>query len=126
MSRGRVVQLSEWLFDFLKSHPVLKLVGLLWIVVTSVWIPVDALRRERGEAQRGGWDYVPSVRLLLQGPQCKLVNTGNRPIAEVTLQWKEFYVDATDCRQGIAMTFQTRPAFAGLHVSDGAFGIHAA
>ncbi len=108
--RGRLARSAERLFALLNDHPVLKLLAVLWIIGTSIWVPIDSLRRERAEARRAGWNYVPSVRLQLGASgRCELTNSGERPIVEATLHWKEYYIDATDCRPPLTL-FDAVPA----------------
>ena len=108
--RPRVARFAERLFALLNEHPVLKLLAVLWVIGTSLWVPLDTWRRERAEARRAGWQYVPSVRLQLGASgHCQLTNTGNRAIAEATLEWKEYYIDGTECRPPLTL-FETKPA----------------
>jgi len=105
---------AERVFDFLNDHPVVKLLALFWVAGISVFVPYNSWYRYSEEAWRAGWEYEPSVRLQLGADGvCQFTNSGSRAIAEVTLEWKQYAVNPTQCRP--PLTLFNAIAAAGAH-----------
>jgi len=82
----------------------------MFVVGSAILSPIYSWHRDRLEAQREGWDYEPLIRMEFHASgRCEFINAGTRELAEVTLEWREYFVDATECR-GSTMYFQTVPA----------------
>lgn len=94
---SRASALAGAVLRLLEAHPVIKLAVVLWVGGVSIWAPIDAWRRGQAEAWRGGWAAEPSVDLGTTAEACVLINTGSRPISEVTLRWNVFRIDYDAC-----------------------------
>ena len=94
---SRATAVAAKLLRVFDQHPMVKLLCILWIGLVSLWAPIDAYRRERAEARRGGWAIQPEVDVGTSTDSCVLVNVGSRPLAEVTLHWNLYHVDLTAC-----------------------------
>src|SRR5260221_8022033 len=78
-----------------EGHPVVIIVKWAvgaWLLVWSVLAPVQSCRQQAEADRRAGLLSVPDVRLELHADRCTLLNTGVRPVAEVTLIWTNYAV----------------------------------
>lgn len=82
---------------WIDQNPILKLVGIAWVVFMSAWTPYDGYRRSRLEAERSGLTYEPSTLLMLSANEATLVNSGNRSVAEATLSWHYYMLQVQPC-----------------------------
>lgn len=94
---GKLNRIAESILAWIDKNPVPKLLAIIWVVFISVWSAYDGYRRNQLEAERSGLMYEPSAILRLNGTECNFVNTGNRALAEVTLSWRYYMLDAQPC-----------------------------
>src|SRR5260221_6469746 len=88
---------AERALKFASDHPVPKLLGLSWMALMSVAGPIYVCRKDRADLQRLGAIEDPPATLQLTDSTCALVNTGARSVAEATIVFRTFFVDATEC-----------------------------
>lgn len=79
------------LLGLFEGHPFIRLVAILWVLVWSVWGPIDSCRKERQAAKLQGTATRPRVFLRFSFSQCYLRNEGPRPIAEASLQYHVYH-----------------------------------
>ncbi len=98
-----------------EGHPVVIIVKWAvgaWLLVWSVLAPVQSCRQQAEADRRAGLLSVPDVRLELHADRCTLLNTGVRPVAEVTLIWTNYAVLTNPCRMWTGTKASPEPAAA--------------
>jgi hypothetical protein len=82
---------------WLSAHPTMKLLSFVWVGVVSVAGPLYMIHKDRKEERRLGLLDTPALILGFPGQNCTLLNEDRRPVAEATITFNSYVVDASSC-----------------------------
>ncbi len=91
---------SQRLLVFLTKNATVNVLALLWIAAWSVIGPYREWQKDREEARRLGLLDPPRVSVGFSGEECVIANLDRRPVAEATITWDVYWVNATSCHIG--------------------------
>jgi hypothetical protein len=93
----RRVGVAQRVLDLVDSHPMVKLLVLIWVAAASVVGPLYVWQKDRDEARRQGVLQPPAVEIGTAGVDCTVANVGRRPVVEATIIWRTYHLNVSAC-----------------------------